>query len=68
MQCSPFHTAALLHPVFRHLEQAAGFAPQDTAEAKLDKLEVLLRHAPSLRPIVAAVRNTFFPWPKSASR
>ena len=29
--------------------------------------EVLLRHAPSLRPVVADVRNTFFPWPKSAS-
>ena len=26
MQCSPFHTATALHPVFRHLEHAAGFS------------------------------------------
>jgi len=29
--------------------------------------EVLLRHAPVLSPILANVRNTFFPWPKSGS-
>jgi hypothetical protein len=29
--------------------------------------EVLLRHAPSLAPILADVRNMFFPWPKAAS-
>jgi hypothetical protein len=29
--------------------------------------EVLLRHAPSLAPILANVRNSFFPWPRSAS-
>jgi Animal haem peroxidase len=29
--------------------------------------EVLLRHAPSLGPTLANVRNCFFPWPKSAS-
>jgi hypothetical protein len=27
--------------------------------------EVLLRHAPSLAPILANVRNSFFPWPRS---
>jgi class 3 adenylate cyclase/tetratricopeptide (TPR) repeat protein len=43
MQCSPFHTASLLHPVFRQLEYAAGFSAEDTFEAKLDKLEALLR-------------------------
>jgi predicted ATPase len=43
MQCSPFHAATLLHPVFRQLEYAAGFVPEDTSEAKLDKLEALLR-------------------------
>ena len=31
------------------------------------KGEVLLRHAPSLGPTLANVRNCFFPWPKSAS-
>jgi hypothetical protein len=29
--------------------------------------EVLLRHAPSLAPILANVRNSFFPWPRSES-
>lgn len=29
--------------------------------------EVLLRHAPSLAPILSAVPNSFFPWPKSGS-
>ena len=29
--------------------------------------EVLLRHAPSLGPTLANVRNSFFPWPKSVS-
>jgi predicted ATPase len=32
-----------LHPVFRQLEYAAGFLPEDTPDAKLDKLEALLR-------------------------
>jgi class 3 adenylate cyclase/tetratricopeptide (TPR) repeat protein len=43
MQCSPFHTTTALHPVFRHLEHAAGFAAGDDPEAKLDKLEALLQ-------------------------
>ncbi|TMJ57921.1 MAG: guanylate cyclase [Alphaproteobacteria bacterium] len=43
MQCSPFHTTTLLHPVFRQLEYAAGFLPKDTSDTKLDKLEALLR-------------------------
>jgi class 3 adenylate cyclase/tetratricopeptide (TPR) repeat protein len=44
LQCSPFHTATLLHPVFRQLEYAAGFLLDDTFDAKLNKLEALLRH------------------------
>ena len=27
--------------------------------------EVLLRHAPALAPVLADVRNSFFPWPRS---
>jgi tetratricopeptide (TPR) repeat protein len=45
MQCSPFHTTTLLHPVFRQLEYAAGFLPEDAPESKLDKLEALLQRA-----------------------
>jgi hypothetical protein len=29
--------------------------------------EVLLRHAPSLGPTVANLRNLFFPWPRAAT-
>jgi hypothetical protein len=29
--------------------------------------EVLLRHAPALGPVLADVRNSFFPWPRSVS-
>jgi len=28
---------------------------------------VLLRHAPSLRPTLANVLNSFYPWPKPVS-
>ncbi len=41
-QCSPHHTNSALHPVIRQLELAAGFAPDDTAEQRLDKLAALL--------------------------
>jgi class 3 adenylate cyclase/predicted ATPase len=41
-QCSPYHTNSALHPVIRHLERAAGFAPDDPDAVKLAKLEVML--------------------------
>ena len=43
MQCSPVHASTLLHPVFRQLEYAAGFLPEDAPAAKLSKLETLLQ-------------------------
>jgi class 3 adenylate cyclase/tetratricopeptide (TPR) repeat protein len=42
-QCSPSHTDIALYPVIRHLYHAAGFQPVDGPEARLDKLEALLR-------------------------
>jgi predicted ATPase len=47
MQCSPYHTTSTLHPVLRHLERAAGFRPEDGPEAKVGKLDALLRQAGS---------------------
>ena len=41
-QCSPHHTNSPLHPVISQLERAAGIAPDDSAETKLDKLEQVL--------------------------
>jgi predicted ATPase/class 3 adenylate cyclase len=40
--CSPQHTDSALYPIISQMERAAGFAHDDTAQAKLDKLDVLL--------------------------
>ena len=40
--CSPQHTDSALYPVIGQLERAAGFAHDDTPQAKLDKLDALL--------------------------
>jgi class 3 adenylate cyclase/predicted ATPase len=42
-QCSPYHTQSALYPMVEHIERAAGFAREDSAELKLEKLEALLR-------------------------
>jgi predicted ATPase len=44
---SPHHQDSLLHPIISQLERAAGFNREDTPETKLDKLEALLRAAPT---------------------
>ena len=44
-QCSPHHANTPLHPVIARLERVAGFAHDDTAAVKLDKLEQLLRQS-----------------------
>jgi class 3 adenylate cyclase len=40
--CSPQHTDSALYPIISQMERAAGFARNDTAQAKLDKLEAVL--------------------------
>ena len=40
--CSPQHTDSAFHPIIRQMERAAGMAHDDTAQAKLDKLDALL--------------------------
>ena len=40
--CSPQHTDSALYPIISQVERAAGFAHDDTPEAKLDKLDTLL--------------------------
>ena len=40
--CSPYHTNTALYPIIGHLERAAGFARDDGAAVRLDKLEALL--------------------------
>jgi class 3 adenylate cyclase len=41
-QCSPYHTNSALHPVIRQFERSAGFALEDSAAIKVEKLEALL--------------------------
>src|SRR6202043_2148026 len=45
--CSPHHQDSALHPFITQLERAAGFARDDTVEARLTKLRALL--APGAR-------------------
>jgi predicted ATPase len=40
--CSPQHTDSALYPIISQMERAAGFSHDDTAKAKLDKLDTLL--------------------------
>jgi class 3 adenylate cyclase/predicted ATPase len=43
--CSPYHSNSALYPVAEQLARAAGFLPDDGAEARLDKLESVLAGA-----------------------
>jgi class 3 adenylate cyclase/predicted ATPase len=40
--CSPQHTDSALYPIITHIERAAGFTHDDSAQAKLDKLDAVL--------------------------
>jgi predicted ATPase len=40
--CSPQHTDSAFYPIIAQLERAAGLASNDTAQAKLDKLDAVL--------------------------
>ena len=40
--CSPYHRDSALYPFVQHLERAAGIAPQEPPEGKLEKLEKVL--------------------------
>src|ERR1700745_598937 len=40
--CSPQHTDSALYPIISQMERAAGFAHNDTTQAKLEQLDALL--------------------------
>jgi predicted ATPase len=44
--CSPYHQGSALYPSIAQFERAAGFARDDTVEAKLGKLRALLAPGP----------------------
>ena len=39
--CSPQHTDSALYPIISQMERAAGFVHDDTAQARLDKLDMM---------------------------
>jgi class 3 adenylate cyclase/tetratricopeptide (TPR) repeat protein len=41
-QCSPYHADSAFYPITQQMSFAAGLAPSDSADARLDKLETLL--------------------------
>ena len=47
--CSPQHTDSALYPIISQMERAAGFAHDDTSQAKLDKLDALLAQSSTPR-------------------
>ena len=51
--CSPQHTDSAFYPIISQMERAAGFAHDDTAQAKLDKLDTLLAQSFTPRQDVA---------------
>jgi class 3 adenylate cyclase/predicted ATPase len=57
--CSPHHTNSALYPVTEQLERAAGFHVEDSADTRLDKLEVVLAEATDnfveVAPLIAAL-------------
>jgi class 3 adenylate cyclase/tetratricopeptide (TPR) repeat protein len=52
--CSPQHTDSALYPIISQMERAAGYAHDDTPQAKLDKLDALLAQS-SASPLNAAL-------------
>ena len=51
--CSPQHINSAFYPIISQMERTAGFAHDDTAQAKLDKLDNLLAQSSTPREDVA---------------
>ena len=47
--CSAQHTDSALYPIISQMERAAGFARNDTAQAKLDKLDAVLAQSVTVK-------------------
>ena len=41
-QCSPYHTRSAFYPIIANFERALGFAPNESAASKVDRLEALM--------------------------
>jgi class 3 adenylate cyclase len=51
--CSPQRTDSAFFPIIRQMERAAGYAQDDTVEAKLDKLDALMEQSHTPRQDIA---------------
>ena len=51
--CSPQRTDSAFFPIIRQMERAAGFAQDDTVQAKLDKLDALMAQSHTPRQDIA---------------
>jgi class 3 adenylate cyclase len=51
--CSPQHTDSALYPIISQMQRAAGFAHDDNAQAKYEKLDALLAQSSTSRQDVA---------------
>jgi class 3 adenylate cyclase/predicted ATPase len=54
-QCSPYHSDSPLYPIIQQLTFAAGIAPDDDNDDKLDRLEKVLVGPEGDRPLLAAL-------------
>jgi predicted ATPase len=63
-QCSPYHRDSALYPFAQQFERAAGIAPQEPPEVKLDKLERALGPATDrmneVAPLIASMLSIPF--------
>ena len=55
--CSPQHTDSAFYPIIGQMERAAGFAHDDTPQAKLDKLDAVLAQTSTSKPGRGALRR-----------
>src|SRR5262245_4565583 len=59
LQCSSYHTSSAWHPIIRYLERAAGITHDAAPDAKLQKLQTVVREligeADELIPLFAAL-------------
>ena len=55
--CSPQHTDSALYPIIGQMERAAGFAHDDTPQARLDKLDAVLTRTSTSKADAALFAN-----------
>ena len=51
--CSPQHTDSAFYPIISQMERAAGFVHDDTPQARLDKLDMMLAQTSTSKQDVA---------------